>query len=251
MTHAPPPMIMVCYSHTDEPFCRALRTLLKPLEKQGLITSWYDGKIGPGEEWRPQLDTHMKSASIILLLLSRDFLASDYCYDVEMQHAQERHDQGTARVIPVVVRPTDLAIHWLSRLQMLPKGGKPVNKWGNRDEAYQQISTGIREAVEELNKQGGTIPTRARTVTGGSTVPAITSPQNDELEEVKRQRAHALLSKDEAASTPQSSQVIYGFGRSQPHDDATHGAEVTKKAPAPQDMPSAVAYRAAAGGGKR
>ena len=75
--------LFISYSHRDEPFRDELIKHLKPLEYQGIITAWHDRRIGAGEDWRGRIDHHLDSAHIILLLISSDFLASEYCYSKE------------------------------------------------------------------------------------------------------------------------------------------------------------------------
>jgi TIR domain len=124
------------------------------LERQGLVTSWHDRKIRPGDDWANEIDTHLESAQIILLLISADFLASDYCYGVEMRRALDQHFAGEACVIPIILRPVD----WqhdllLSGLQALPTNSKPVTSWSSSppyDAAFEDIAQGIRKVVEDL-----------------------------------------------------------------------------------------------------
>src|SRR5690349_5863095 len=102
-----PVSVFYSYAHQDEALRQQLETHLSLLRRQGLISEWYDRKILPGAEWVGEIDEHLERASIILLLISADFLASDYCYDKEMTRALERHKQGEARVIPIILRPCD------------------------------------------------------------------------------------------------------------------------------------------------
>ena len=128
----PPASIEVFYSyaHEDEELVKELRKHLSILKRQGVIRDWYDREITAGTDWKGQIDQHLNSAGVILLLVSADFLASDYCYDVEMTRALERHDQGEARVIPVILRRS---MDWqgapFGKLQSLPTDGKPVTSW--------------------------------------------------------------------------------------------------------------------------
>src|SRR3954466_9528217 len=127
-----------------------LETALSLLRRQGVISGWHDRRVEPGTEWERQIDEHLESADVILLLVSADFLASDYCYDREMKRALERHGAGTARVIPVILRPCDWDTAPFWKLQALPRDGKAVTTWGNRDEAFADIARGIRHAVTSL-----------------------------------------------------------------------------------------------------
>ncbi len=108
----------------------------------------HDRKIVAGEEWEHRIDEWLKTAQVILLLISADFLASDYCFGVEMKMALERHERGEAKVIPVIVRPVDWKGSPFSKLQFLPRDGKAVSQWATRDEAYKNITEGIREAIQ-------------------------------------------------------------------------------------------------------
>lgn len=142
------------YAHEDEELRNQLGKHLHLLKRQGLITSWHDREIRAGDDWAIEIDTHLESAQIILLLISADFLASDYCYGVEMKRALERHFAGEARVIPIILRPVD----WqhdllLSSLQALPTDGKPVTIWSSSppyDAAFEDIAQGIRKVLEDL-----------------------------------------------------------------------------------------------------
>ena len=113
---------------------------------------WQDRDIGAGTEWAKEIDKRLNEAQIILLLVSPDFLASDYCYQTEMTKAIERHEQREAKVIPVILRPSDWKSSPLGKLQTLPKDGKPINSsgWHNQDEALYDVSIGIKNAVKEL-----------------------------------------------------------------------------------------------------
>ncbi len=138
------------YSHKDEELRDVLEKHLSILKRQGVITAWHDRKIGAGREWEGQIDEHLNTARVILLLISADFLASDYCYDVEVKRAMERHEAREARVIPVVLRAVDWKGAPFRKLQALPKDARPVTSWPNRDEAFADVAKGIRAAVEEL-----------------------------------------------------------------------------------------------------
>ncbi|ABW33414.1 TIR domain-containing protein [Acaryochloris marina] len=161
-TPAPSPMIpdaddplkvFISYSHKDDDLREELVTHLANLKRQGKIAAWHDRAIEAGEEWKSQIDSKLESAQMILLLVSPDFIASDYCYDIEMQRAIARHDEGTAQVIPIILRPCDWLGSPFSKLQGLPKNAKPVTQWTNRDEAFLDVVNGIRRAVETLTKK--------------------------------------------------------------------------------------------------
>src|SRR5919199_1433076 len=97
--------VFVSYSHKDEALWHELENHLALLRRHGVITTWYDRQITAGSEWAQEIDTHLTAAQILLLLISADFLASDYCYGIELQRAMARHAAREARVIPVIVAP--------------------------------------------------------------------------------------------------------------------------------------------------
>jgi hypothetical protein len=147
---ASPLNLFYSYSSKDGALRDELETHLTLLRRQGFLSGWHDRRVEPGTEWERQIDQHLEAADIILLLVSADFIASEYCYDLEMTRALERHGAGTARVIPVILRPCDWKTAPFGKLQALPKDGKPVTKWGDRDEAFEDVARGLREVVKGL-----------------------------------------------------------------------------------------------------
>lgn len=139
--------IFYSYAHEDEALLRELEKHLSLLKRQGLIDSWHNRAIGPGQEWESEIDTHVNSADIVLLLVSPDFLASDYCYNVEMRTALYRHKRHDAVVIPIILRPVDWSGAPFAHLQALPRDGKPVTSWASHDEAFTSIAQEIRMVI--------------------------------------------------------------------------------------------------------
>jgi TIR domain len=144
--------VFLCYAHEDEALRKELATHLGALKRQHLIDIWHDREISAGTEWAQEIDKHLNTAQIILLLVSQYFMNSDYCYLVEMERAIERHERGEARVIPVILRPVYYKKAPFAKLQPLPTNGKPIMGpgWYNLDEAFFDVAEGIRKAVEEL-----------------------------------------------------------------------------------------------------
>ncbi|MGB8988216.1 MAG: toll/interleukin-1 receptor domain-containing protein, partial [Candidatus Sulfotelmatobacter sp.] len=124
------------YSHVDESLRDQLETHLSGLRRQGMISSWHDRRITAGEDFGAAIDSHINTADVILLLVSPDFIASDYCYEREMKRALERHQQGDARVIPIILRPCDWHDLPFGKLLATPKDGRPVTMWPNIDQAF-------------------------------------------------------------------------------------------------------------------
>lgn len=142
--------VFFSYSHKDEVFRQELEKHLHILQRQGVISVWHDRKITAGDEWAGEIDQHLNTADIILLLISPDFLFSDYCYEIEMKRALARHDTGEARVIPVIIRSVDWEGAPFGKLQALPKDAKPVATWRTLDEGFVDVARGIRRVAEEL-----------------------------------------------------------------------------------------------------
>jgi hypothetical protein len=138
------------YAHEDEDLRKQLEDHLSLLHRQGLLSSWHDRAILAGGNWAGEIDDHLNSADLILLLVSVAFLASDYLYDIEMQRALERHQRGEARVIPIILRHCDWSNAPFATLQVLPTDAQPVTQWHDRDEAWTDVTRGIRKALEEL-----------------------------------------------------------------------------------------------------
>ena len=125
---------------------------LASLKQQNVIDGWHDGLIGPGEDWKGEIERHLDRAQLIVLLISPDFISSDACSEM-MRRAMARHHATTAHVIPVIVRPVDPVGAPFSQLKSLPSNDKPVKLWRNADEAWQDVARGIRHAVEAFRKK--------------------------------------------------------------------------------------------------
>jgi internalin A len=148
-----PVRLFYSYSHKDETLRGELVAHLKLLQRQGLIDTWHDRNIEAGSEWAQIIDEQIERADIILLLVSADFIASDYCYEKEMRRAMERERAGEARVIPVILRAVNWSNAPFAKLQVLPKDGLPVTKWADKDSAWQNVSEGIERVVEEIRSK--------------------------------------------------------------------------------------------------
>ena len=142
--------VFISYSHQDHTLREELDTHLANLKRQHIITSWYDGNIKPGEELQPHIIEHLNTAQIILLLVSANFIASDFCYSTEMKQAIARHDVNKARVIPILLRPTDWKGAPFATLKMLPTDAKAITLWPTHDEGFVDVIRGIREAIDDL-----------------------------------------------------------------------------------------------------
>ncbi len=152
-TKPQPVEIFISYSHRDDDLREELVVHLSNLRRQKKIHAWHDRAIEAGEEWDAQIRNQLEVSQIILLLITPRFMASDFCYDEEMMRAMERHEAGTARVIPIILKPTDWKDSPFSKLQVLPRDAKPITEWGNQDAAFLNVTEGIRRAVESLQQK--------------------------------------------------------------------------------------------------
>lgn len=140
--------IFISYAHRDEALREELGRHLMLLQRQDVIRTWHDRQIGAGTEWQDSISEHLRSADIVLLLISADFLASDYCFDIEAQFALERHETGESRVIPIILRPVDWQSSRIGKLLALPKDGRPVTTFPNHDVAFTEIAAELRRLAE-------------------------------------------------------------------------------------------------------
>lgn len=146
---AEPLKIFISYSHEDKRLKDRLITSLSALIREGKIKTWNDKDIDVSVEWKDELDTRLDTADIILLLISPDFIESEYCYSIEMARAMERHKAKQARVVPIFLRPTDASNLPFMKLQGAP-ADRPVTKWENEDEAFLDIVRKLRRVIEKM-----------------------------------------------------------------------------------------------------
>jgi hypothetical protein len=144
---APALSVFVSYSHNDERYRQALDVSLAQLKRNTLISVWHDREIIPGQQWDKQIDKDLETADIVLVLVSPDFLASEYVDTREMQRAIERHHAGRTVVVPVILRPADWQNSPLGDLQPLPSAGRPVSTWRKRDQAWLDVFRGLRQLI--------------------------------------------------------------------------------------------------------
>ncbi len=150
--HIQPLEIFYSYAHKDERMRDELAKHLSNLRQQGLITAWHDRDINAGMEWKNSIDAHLNSAAIILLLISSNFMDSEYCYSIEMKRALARHEAQEARVIPIILDHVDWEGAPFEKLQMLPKDAKPVTDWHPRSAGYANVVRGIKKILTEIKQ---------------------------------------------------------------------------------------------------
>ncbi len=140
--------VFISYSHNDETALGRLHTHLAVLRRDGRIDEWFDREILAGGKIDAEVADRLESSDLFLLLLSPDFLASDYCVKREMGRALERHHSGDATVVPIVVEPCDWASTSLRDLKALPRDGEPVSDWTNENNAYLDVVQELRRVLD-------------------------------------------------------------------------------------------------------
>lgn len=177
-----PLRVFYSYSHHDRRMLERLYAHMVMLRREGLITEWYDGAIDAGSEWRDEIARELEAADVIVLLVSADFLVSEFCYEHEMRRAVERAHQGDALVIGVMLRAVD---GWertpFAEFQVVPQDGRPISKWSNADDAYKHVVERIRAALGERLDAGRRAPSPARrSPAGGRREAAAAQPAHRE-----------------------------------------------------------------------
>jgi hypothetical protein len=145
-----PVRIFYSYCREDAVFQQKLDEHLSDLRRSRLITTWSDQQMRPGTEWQHEIEAQLKSADIILLLVSSRYLNSNYCYDVEMKKALEQYHERGAHVLTILLSPTKWETTPLQQLPVLPVGGQPITEWQNQDKAFLNIADSISKIVTEL-----------------------------------------------------------------------------------------------------
>lgn len=177
--------LVFSYSHVDEALRNELEVHLAALKRQGEIETWHDRRILAGQEFIGEIDRHFQEADIVLLLVSPHFIASDYCFDVEMAGALARHQAGEATVIPVILR----LCHWhdlpFGKLLAATPDGKPVTQYPSLDEGFYQVVDAIKKAIRARPAVTPNVPGMARTSARSETVSMGAGPRSSNLR-VKR-----------------------------------------------------------------
>lgn len=144
--------VFLSYSHKDQAVLERLKVHLRPLQRAGKITAWYDHEIRAGGELDKEISEQLEASDLFLLLISPDFLNSDYCVERELARAMERHEEDTARVIPIIVEPCHWQLSDFKKLKALPKDAKPISDWTNDNTAYLNIVQEIVRVVEDWER---------------------------------------------------------------------------------------------------
>ncbi|MDO7173314.1 toll/interleukin-1 receptor domain-containing protein [Mariniflexile sp. AS56] len=142
--------IFTSYAHEDEGLKDEMDKYLKVLKRSGKIDAWNDRELIAGQEWNEGIMSEFAKANIILLLVSVDFIASDFIWDTELAEAMKRHEAGTAFVVPVILRSCKWTSMPFAKLQALPKNARPISDYDDKDVAFTEVATGIERLVDYI-----------------------------------------------------------------------------------------------------
>ncbi|MFD1881435.1 toll/interleukin-1 receptor domain-containing protein [Paracoccus pacificus] len=196
------------YCHVDEALRDRLEVNLVMLKREGLLAPWHDREITAGDEMNPAIHEKLEQADVILFLVSPDFLASTYCYEIEVKRAMERHAEGSARVIPVILRPCEWKKAPFGKLLATPTDAEPITKWADRDDAFLDVTRAIRRAVEELGKTTEPTATAISSIHSPLATPAAatTLPRSSNMRVTKIFTQH-----DQAAFRDETFEFVSNF----------------------------------------
>ena len=140
--------VFISYAHKDESHKDSLVEHLTTLRRNKIISEWNDRQIVAGQDWKGQISQNLEEAQLILFLVSSTFIASEYCFDVEFGRALEKHKEGTAELIPIIIRPCDWTSTNLGPFQGLPKDAQAITSWSDADAAWMSVIDGIKRRLE-------------------------------------------------------------------------------------------------------
>ena len=147
------PRLFISYAHEDERFRDELRGALTPYERTKTLQIDDDTCILPGQRWEDELLSKVERADIMVLLLSNDFIRSDYCFQKEMQIARERDQAGDCTIVPIVVRACAYEKLELGELQAILPNGKPVKQNKDRDAAWLEVTKQLDKVIAEFDEE--------------------------------------------------------------------------------------------------
>ncbi len=143
--------LFISYAHEDEGYKNELEKHLITYKRNGTIESWDDREILPGKEWEEEIRHQIENSQLILFLISPDFISSEYINDVELKKAFDRYRKREVMMIPIIIRPADFSSLEISKFQALPKDGRPISTWEDKDEAWLDVVKQLKKVFKSLN----------------------------------------------------------------------------------------------------
>lgn len=141
----------ISYSHQDAQMLDALHKHLAQLQRDKTIATWTDHEILAGGEFDKKIESALNASKLFLALLSPDYIASNYCYEIEFKTAQEKHERGEIIIIPIVIEPCDWQNTPFGRFKALPRDGKAISTWENRNTAFLDVIQNLRKLASSAN----------------------------------------------------------------------------------------------------
>src|SRR6185503_7341092 len=150
--------IVIIYAREDSDIKQRLLLHLNPFRNAFNAVIWHDGNIEAGQQWKPHIESRLDQTDIFILLVSIDFMNSEFINQVEFKYAIERHRANKSTIIPVIINycQWDIDISFkeftfnLKELQVLPNEGKPIGDWKTPEQAFNNIAAGIRTVLSSI-----------------------------------------------------------------------------------------------------
>jgi hypothetical protein len=207
---SPPVRLFISYSHVDEAYRESLCKSLSLLRRQGIIEDWHDRRIEPGADWSQEISSALANSRIVILLISMDFINSDYCFGNEMTEALKMHEQNRAKVIPILVRRCDWETAPFGKFQALPSGARPVKSWPDQDEAWTDVVNGLRRVIGRLSGLPEVASPQVISHDERATAPLRQQNRSTEIDFKRRQRLVDALMRCNCLQTVDSRNQIVG-----------------------------------------
>ena len=146
--HHAPVKVFVSYSHKDKVYKEKLITTLAYLERMEEIELWQDGRIMAGKEWKKEIFEKLAAADIVVCLVSSNFIASDFCFSVELKEAMEAHEKGEKIIVPIQIKRSGWKKLDLGKIQGVPE--KPISAYSPRDDGWAKVFAHMEAAVKRV-----------------------------------------------------------------------------------------------------
>lgn len=148
------PLVYISYSHKDQAFVDELLKFLQPFEQTATFQVWHDRQIQPGAVWRQEIQAALEQADVAILLISADYLASQYIVDEELRLLLERQNQGEVRLFPIIIRPSAWVHTPLAYFQVWPRDGRALSELSliERDRLWSDFAEVLVAAIHRINE---------------------------------------------------------------------------------------------------
>ena len=143
--------VFISYAHKDDRWRERVVEQRGVLAKQGLLDVWDDRKIGAGDAWFDQIQEHMRSAKVAILLISPSFLTSDFILTHEVPKLFDRHAESGMHIYPLLIRPCPWQeVAWLARMQIRPPEAKALSSY--RGAMIEEVLASVAREVAGICK---------------------------------------------------------------------------------------------------